>query len=75
MRNINVRVAVGDGALARCMCLLISHTTHMFPTACSSFILPVFHGYPENVTVDGQTVVLSLWDTLGGQEDYDRLRP
>ncbi|KAF8519937.1 ras-related C3 botulinum toxin substrate 1 [Gautieria morchelliformis] len=73
MRNIKC-VAVGDGAVGK-MCLLISHTTHMFPTACSSFILPVFHGYPENVTVDGQTVVLSLWDTLGGQEDYDRLRP
>ncbi|KAF8479394.1 P-loop containing nucleoside triphosphate hydrolase protein [Gautieria morchelliformis] len=35
----------------------------------------LFHGYAENVTVDRKTVVLSLWDTLGGQEDYDRFRP
>ncbi|KAF8519950.1 P-loop containing nucleoside triphosphate hydrolase protein, partial [Gautieria morchelliformis] len=81
MRNIK-GVLVGDGAIGK-TCLLISHTTHVFPTACEELpfacpiadIVAVFHGYAENVTVDGKTVVLSLWDTLGGQEDYDRLRP
>ncbi|KAF8484158.1 ras-related protein rac-2 [Gautieria morchelliformis] len=69
------------GPLARCVflsripriCFLRCEES---PFACPiADIVAVFHGYAENVTVDRKTVVLSLWDTLGGQEDYDRFRP
>ena len=34
----------------------------------------IFDRETSNVTVDEQTISLTLWDTAG-REDYDRLRP
>ncbi|KAJ3120813.1 GTP-binding protein Rho1 [Physocladia obscura] len=71
-------VVVGDGACGK-TCLLVcttccaqsrksraNHQQYSVPT--------VFANYVADLTVDGQPVQLSLWDTAG-QEDYDRLRP
>ncbi|KAF8463784.1 P-loop containing nucleoside triphosphate hydrolase protein, partial [Gautieria morchelliformis] len=61
------------GPLARCV--FSSRIPRICFLPCALYVPTLFHGYAENVTVDRKTVVLSLWDTLGGQEDYDRFRP
>lgn len=63
-------VIVGDGACGK-TCLLIVFSKNEFP---NTYVPTVFETFVSDITVDGKSVELTLWDTAG-QEDYDRLRP
>ena len=63
-------VTVGDGAVGKTS-LLIRYATGSYPW---EYIPTVFDNWAENKMVDGEAVVMGLWD-IGGGEDYDRLRP
>jgi len=63
-------VVVGDGAVGKTS-LLISFATDKFPT---DYVPTVFENYTAQMNLNGETILLHLWDTAG-QEDYDRLRP
>ncbi|OWR43241.1 hypothetical protein KGM_204314 [Danaus plexippus plexippus] len=52
-------------------CLLYVYTRNEFP---KEYVPTVFDNYVGHITVDGQEIEMTLWDTAG-QEDYERLRP
>ncbi|KAL1934519.1 hypothetical protein VTP01DRAFT_6701 [Rhizomucor pusillus] len=62
-------VVCGDGACGKTS-LLNVFTRGYFPQVYEP---TVFENYVQEVTIDGQPVELSLWDTAG-QEEFDRIR-
>ncbi|CAG8605315.1 2267_t:CDS:2 [Diversispora eburnea] len=69
--KINVKVViVGDGAAGK-SCFLFMYSHGHFPEV---YVPTVFENYCVDFKIDGQPVVLGLWDTAG-QENYDNLRP
>ncbi|KAI8613051.1 P-loop containing nucleoside triphosphate hydrolase protein [Chytriomyces sp. MP71] len=63
-------VIVGDGYTGK-TCLLFVYVRNEFPEA---YVPTVFENQVTDITVDGRSYLLALWDTAG-QEDYSRLRP
>ncbi|XP_040190534.1 rho-related GTP-binding protein RhoG-like [Rana temporaria] len=63
-------VVVGDGGVGK-TCLLMCYQTNTFP---EEFYPRVLENYTVQITVDGKTVSLNLWDTHGNEEP-DRIRP
>ncbi|KAI8370964.1 rho3 protein [Blakeslea trispora] len=62
-------VVCGDGATGKTS-LLSVFTRDYFPDVYEP---TVFENYVQEMTIEGQTVELSLWDTAG-QEEFDRIR-
>ncbi|XP_017279544.1 rho-related GTP-binding protein RhoG-like [Kryptolebias marmoratus] len=62
-------VMVGDGEVGKTF-LLVAYATTVFK---QKYLSAVFDNYTGEVSVDGRTVSLCLWDTAG-REGYDRLR-
>ena len=63
-------VIVGDGSCGK-TCLYTSFVKDRFPV---EYVPRVFESYVGDIRVDGKTVELAFWDTVG-DEEYDRLRP
>ena len=63
-------VVVGDGAVGKTS-LLERYTNDTFDP---NFYPACYDNYTSNVIIDGISVNLAMWDTIG-QDDYDRLRP
>ncbi|KAI8075601.1 small GTPase superfamily [Thamnidium elegans] len=62
-------VVCGDGACGKTS-LLSVFTRDYFPQIYEP---TVFENYVQDITIDNQTIELSLWDTAG-QEEFDRIR-
>ena len=70
-RPISVKmVIVGDSSCGK-TCLYTTFVRDRFPV---EYVPTVFESYVGDIRVDGKTVELGFWDTVGN-EDYDRLRP
>ena len=63
-------VAVGNGGVGK-TCMYITYATEKYPTG---YIPTSFDNYWRRYDLDGTEVLLSMFDTAGG-EDYPRLRP
>ncbi|XP_027044603.1 ras-like GTP-binding protein RHO [Pocillopora damicornis] len=65
-------IIVGDSGCGKTS-LLTSFACKKFP---EEFVPTLFDGgYRAEITVDGDTVGLAFWDTVGKEGEYDRLRP
>eukprot|EP01090_Pellita_catalonica_P002282 TRINITY_DN1188_c0_g1_i1.p1 TRINITY_DN1188_c0_g1~~TRINITY_DN1188_c0_g1_i1.p1 ORF type:complete len:190 (-),score=25.35 TRINITY_DN1188_c0_g1_i1:53-622(-) len=62
-------VLVGDGSVGKTS-LLVTYTKNEFP---SGYVPTIFDNYEARLTVEGEELTLSLWDTAG-QEGYQRIR-
>lgn len=60
-------VVVGDGAVGK-TCLLIAYAQGVFP---ENYVPTVFDNYVVDLTAEGQTIHLGLWDTAGMCESLD----
>ncbi|XP_054890368.1 rho-related GTP-binding protein RhoG-like [Poeciliopsis prolifica] len=60
---------VGDGDVGKTF-LLVAYTTSVFK---EKYLSALFDKYTGNISVDGQAVTLTLWDTAG-REGYEMLR-
>ena len=63
-------VIVGDGSCGK-TCLYTRFVKGRFP---EEYVPEVFESYVGDIRVDGTTVELAFWDTIG-DEQYARLRP
>jgi len=63
-------ITIGDGGVGKTS-ILVTYSTENFPT---KHVPTVFDNFEDDVVVEGEKIVMELWDTAG-QEEYDRLRP
>lgn len=63
-------VMVGDGEVGKTF-LLVTYTTSAFK---EKYLSALFDNYTGDISVDGHTATLTLWDTAG-REGYEQLRP
>ena len=64
-------VIVGDGSCGK-TCLYTRFVKDRFPV---DYVPRVFESYVGDIRVDGTTVELAFWDTIGDEQYADRLRP